>query len=165
MNASATARIPWPVLREDFAARRALREDEVADVAALLLDHADPQAGPAEWREAAATAVAVACLGDNHLWQDLLLANRGELNAIMRHWFPAIVAKNSGDMKWKKFFYRQLCERAEILICKSPSCGVCTDQPVCFEAPEAQAHGPITVIPAQTGIHHPAPPGFPPSRE
>ena len=67
MNASATARIPWPVLREDFAARRALREDEVADVVALLLDHADLQAGPVEWREAAATALAVACLGDNHL--------------------------------------------------------------------------------------------------
>ena len=97
MNALATAPLPWPVLREDFAARRAVREDEVADVVALLLDHADPQAGPSEWIEAAATAVAVACLGDNHLWQDLLLANRGELNAIMRHWFPAIVAKNSGD--------------------------------------------------------------------
>lgn len=126
---------PWPVLREDFSARRSQREDEVADVVALLLEHADPNAGPPEWIEAAATAVAVACLGDNHLWQDLLLANRGELNAIMRHWFPAIVAKNSGDMKWKKFFYRQLCERAEILICKSPSCGVCSDRPMCFEEP------------------------------
>jgi len=150
VNALAAAPLPWPVLREDFAARRAVREDEVADVVALLLDHADPQAGPSEWLEAAATAVAVACLGDNHLWQDLLLANRGELNAIMRHWFPAIVAKNSGDMKWKKFFYRQLCERAEILICKSPSCGVCTDQPVCFEAPETasgQAHNCIPITP------------------
>ena len=150
MNALATAPLPWPVLREDFAARRAVREDEVADVVALLLDHADPQAGPSEWLEAAATAVAVACLGDNHLWQDLLLTNRGELNAIMRHWFPAIVAKNSGDMKWKKFFYRQLCERAEILICKSPSCGVCTDQPVCFEAPETAsgpAHNSIPITP------------------
>ncbi len=133
---------PWPVLREDFAARRALREDEVADVAALLLDHADPHAGPPEWIEAAATAVAVACLGDSHLWQDLLLADRSELNTLMRYWFPAIVAKNSGDMKWKKFFYRQLCERADILICKSPSCGVCSDRPQCFEPPLTlkQAH-------------------------
>jgi nitrogen fixation protein NifQ len=98
-------------------------------------------------RGAAATAVAVACLGDNHLWQDLLLANRGELNAIMRHWFPTMVAKNSGDMKWKKFFYRQLCEREEILICKSPSCGVCTDKAVCFEAPEPAAASPHHSIP------------------
>jgi len=132
-----TAQPPWPVLREDFAQRRAARDDEVADVTALLLDHADPLAGPPEWREAAATAVAVACLGDNHLWQDLLLANRTELNALMRYWFPSLVARNVGDMKWKKFLYRQLCERAEILICKSPSCAVCSDHAVCFEVPQA----------------------------
>jgi len=35
-----TAQPPWPVLREDFAQRRAARDDEVADVTALLLDHA-----------------------------------------------------------------------------------------------------------------------------
>lgn len=127
---------PWPALREDFAPRRATREDEVADVTALLLDHADPLAGPPEWRETAATAVAVACLGDNHLWQDLRLANRTELNTLMRYWFPALVARNVGDMKWKKFFYRLLCERAEIMICKSPSCAVCSDYAVCFEVPE-----------------------------
>jgi nitrogen fixation protein NifQ len=134
--------MPWPVLREDFADRRATREDEVADVVALLLDHADDSAGPANLTRAAATAVAVACLGDNHLWQDLLLPHRGELNRLLRFWFPAIVAKNSGDMKWKKFLYRQLCEREEVLICKSPSCAVCTDYAVCFEAPDA--HSPDT---------------------
>ena len=136
--------LPWPVLREDFASRRAAREDEVADVVSLLQAHAEGSAGPAELRHAAATAVAVACRGDNHLWQDLLLPHRGELNRLLRFWFPAIVAKNSGDMKWKKFFYRQLCEREEILICKSPSCAVCTDYAACFEAPDA---------------HSPAPPG------
>ena len=127
---------PWPVLREDFALRRQQREDEVQDLRALLLEHADPQAGPAAWIDAAATAVAVACLGDNHLWQDLLLNNRHELNALLRHWFPSLVAANHADMKWKKFLYRALCERENILICKSPSCEVCSDRGVCFEAPE-----------------------------
>jgi len=141
--------MPWPVLREDFSDRRAVREDEVIDVRALLLAHADPAAGTPAWREAAATAVAVACLGDNHLWQDLLLPHRGELNRLMRFWFPQIVAKNSGDMKWKKFLYRQLCEQAEILICKSPSCAVCTDHALCFEAPDATSHN--TVPPLVTG--------------
>jgi nitrogen fixation protein NifQ len=50
----------------------------------------------------------------------------------MRRWFPALVAKNSQDMKWKKFLYRELCQREDILICKSPSCAVCTDLPLCF---------------------------------
>jgi nitrogen fixation protein NifQ len=41
-------------------------------------------------------------------------------------------------MKWKKFFYRQLCLREEILICKSPTCADCCDQAKCFgpEVPE-----------------------------
>ncbi|MCX7161517.1 MAG: nitrogen fixation protein NifQ [Rhodocyclales bacterium] len=42
--------------------------------------------------------------------------------------------KNSGDMKWKKFFYRQLCEAAGVLICKSPSCANCCDYSHCFGA-------------------------------
>ena len=59
-------------------------------------------------------------------------AARAELSALMRHWFPALVAKNHADMKWKKFLYKQLCEREEVFICKAPSCAVCSDQPVCF---------------------------------
>jgi nitrogen fixation protein NifQ len=117
-------------------ARRPRRDDEVDDLRALLLDHADPAAGPAEECTALAETLALACLGDNHLWQDLQLPSRAELSALMQHWFPALVAKNGADMKWKKFLYRQLCEREQILICKSPSCAVCIDQPVCF-GPEA----------------------------
>ena len=125
-----------PALRTDFADRLARRADEVEDVRGLLLAHADPAAGPAEMAWLVAQAVAVACLGDDHLWQDLRLAHRGELGALLRHWFPSLVALNTGDMKWKKFFYRQLCQQAEILICKSPSCAVCSDHAQCFEAPE-----------------------------
>lgn len=113
-------------------ARRATRDDEVLDVQALLLAHADAAAGEPADIERVALTVAVACLGDNHLWQDLQLGSRAELSALMRRWFPALVAKNAADMKWKKFFYRQLCEQAEILICKAPSCAVCTDRPRCF---------------------------------
>jgi len=121
-----------PVVVPLALARRATREDEVADVLALLQDHANPQAGSAAEIATMAHAVAVACLGDNHLWQDLQLASRAELSALMRHWFPALVARNQADMKWKKFLYKQLCEREEIFICKAPSCAVCTDHAVCF---------------------------------
>ena len=113
-------------------ARRAARDDEVADLVALLVEHADPAAGSAHEIERVALTLAVASLGDNHLWQDLQLPSRTELSALMRHWFPALVAKNHADMKWKKFLYKQLCEREELFICKAPSCEVCTDRPVCF---------------------------------
>ncbi|MBX3605896.1 MAG: nitrogen fixation protein NifQ [Piscinibacter sp.] len=115
-----------------IAARRATREDEVEDLRALLLDHADAKAGTPAEIAALAEAVAVASLGDNHLWQDLQFASRAELTALMRRWFPALVAKNQADMKWKKFLYKQLCERAEVFVCKSPSCAVCTDHAKCF---------------------------------
>ena len=110
-------------------ARRAMRDDEVEDLVALLLDHADATAaGAAQMAE----TVAVACLGDNHLWQDLQLPSRAALSALLLHWFPSLVAKNVHDMKWKRFFYKQLCDRAEIQICKAPSCAVCTDYKRCF---------------------------------
>jgi nitrogen fixation protein NifQ len=115
-----------------IAARRATRDDEVDDVRSLLLAHADPGAGTPADVAAVAETVAVACLGDNHLWQDLQLSHRGELSALMLHWFPAVAAKNTRDMKWKKFLYKQLCEREAIFMCKSPSCSVCTDYKVCF---------------------------------
>jgi nitrogen fixation protein NifQ len=115
-----------------ITARRATRDDEVDDVRALLLDFADPGAGTPDQIAQVAETVAVACLGDNHLWQDLQLPSRNELSALMAHWFPALKARNSGDMKWKKFLYKQLCEREQVFVCKAPSCAVCTDQPLCF---------------------------------
>lgn len=112
--------------------RQRLRGDEIEEVTALLLDHADATVGSAADRAEVAGRVALACLGDNHLWQDLQLANRGELGVLLRRWFPALAAKNTGDMKWKKFFYKQLCERAEINACRAPSCAVCSDRAQCF---------------------------------
>ena len=113
-------------------ARRCTRDDEVQDLVSLLLDHADPGAGQPPEAARVAETLAVACLGDNHLWQDLNLASRTELSALMRHWFPSLVEKNLHDMKWKKFLYKQLCEREAIFICKAPSCAVCADHGVCF---------------------------------
>jgi nitrogen fixation protein NifQ len=144
-----------PPLRADLATLASrpgplARDDEVADVRQLLLAYADAGAGPAELAHHVAHTVAVACLGDNHLWQDLGFANRQQLGALLRHWFPALVAKNSGDMKWKKFFYRQLCEAEDVLICKSPSCAVCTDYVHCFEAPEPGAGLPAAASGAPT---------------
>ena len=111
--------------------RCATRGDEDDDVRELLLPHAEPGAPPGPTR-AVAEAIALACLGDNHLWQDLQLASRAELSALIEWHFPRLAARNHAQMKWKKFLYRQLCEREEILICKSPSCAVCTDQALCF---------------------------------
>lgn len=114
------------------SACRGSRYDEVEDLVALFVEHADPRAGTPEEVACVARALAFACLGENHLWQDLRLPSRRELSALLGYWFPRLVAKNVRDMKWKKFFYRQLCEREGLFVCKAPSCGVCADFAVCF---------------------------------
>ena len=105
------------------------RFDEFDELFELLVDTAAPLDQMSIWL---AAAIATAAQRDNHLWQDMGLPSRRELNAILRQRFPTLAALNVGDMKWKKFFYRQLCERAGVPICKSPSCGVCVDHSVCF---------------------------------
>jgi nitrogen fixation protein NifQ len=79
-----------------------------------------------------AQVVAAACMGQDHLWQDLGLLNRTELNALMQRNFPALAARNVKDMKWKRFLYRQLCEMEGIQACRAPSCEICTDYAHCF---------------------------------
>lgn len=79
-----------------------------------------------------ADIVCSACLGSDHLWQDLGLFNRAELSALMQRNFPTLAARNDRDMKWKKFLYKQLCIAEGIYICRAPSCEECTDYAVCF---------------------------------
>ncbi len=105
------------------------REGEFDDLLQLLLAHRGSDDEAVEWL---ALAVATASMAGNHLWQDMGLPNRGVLNRVLLDNFPALHAKNVGDMKWKKFFYRQLCEQAEVLICQSPTCGECADYLECF---------------------------------
>lgn len=104
-------------------------DGEFEDLVALLNAHRSDDAPDSRWL---AHAIATASMADNHLWQDLGLPSRVELSALMASRFTALKQKNSGDMKWKKFFYRQLCEAAEVQICKSPSCRDCADFTLCF---------------------------------
>jgi nitrogen fixation protein NifQ len=101
---------------------------EYDDLLALLLDHAIDDES-ARWL---ARCVVIACLGGDHLWQDLGLWSRADLGRLMRDNFPALAAKNDRDMKWKKFLYRQVCEREGIHICPAPACQVCVDYAKCF---------------------------------
>ena len=103
--------------------------EEFDDLLQLMIEHV---AVRDEHHRQVAHLVATACMGHDHLWQDLGLPNRKALSTLLSGHFPALAAKNAGNMKWKKFFYKQLCEQAGIFICKSPSCGVCCDYDKCF---------------------------------
>jgi nitrogen fixation protein NifQ len=68
----------------------------------------------------------------NHLWQDLGLHSRAELNRLIESRFPELFARNAHNMKWKKFFFRCLCEFEGFTLCAAPSCGECADYHACF---------------------------------
>lgn len=105
---------------------RALERD---DVLGLLLEHRANRNMSEQWM---AEIVTAACMANDHLWQDLGLWSRVYLSKLMTQNFPALAAKNTRDMKWKKFLYKQLCEKEGINACRAPSCEVCTDYLKCF---------------------------------
>ena len=103
---------------------------EEPDIRAYLLECRAGRDDEAEhwW----AAIVARRSLGPNHLWQDLGFTDRSMLNLMLRRHFPELVRRNDRDMKWKKFLYRELCQREGIVICKSPVCDLCSDFEACF---------------------------------
>ncbi len=79
-----------------------------------------------------ATLIARRAMQPNHLWQDLGLRNRSELSHLMRLHFAPLAARNSRDMKWKKFLYRMICRDDGYRLCTAPVCSECDDFAVCF---------------------------------
>jgi nitrogen fixation protein NifQ len=71
-------------------------------------------------------------MSPRHLWQDLGLARREELGRLIGERFPELAARNSNNMKWKKFFYRSLCELEGFVLCAAPTCRECSDFHNCF---------------------------------
>lgn len=115
---------------------------EEPDLRRLLLDHRSRRVEEEEWL---AAIIARRSVRPNHLWQDLGLFARSELNRLLHRHFRALAVQNDNDMKWKKFFYRTLCQRDGILVCKAPNCEVCEDVQLCFGGEEGE---PLTALQA-----------------
>jgi nitrogen fixation protein NifQ len=87
-----------------------------------------------------AAIVARRSLEANHLWEDLGLPDRAALTRLMqRHFSPLATLNAGGQMRWKRFFYRQLCEEEGMTHCTSPTCSNCPDVPRCFAPDSAEA--------------------------
>lgn len=114
---------------ESGAVRAALSSEEFSDLLALLREHRRDDSQETEW---IARAAASACVGENHLWEDMGLPSRETLSRLIKRYFPTLYYRNTANLRWKKFFYKQLCDRAEARLCKAPSCGVCSDYALCF---------------------------------
>ena len=97
--------------------------------------------GPAAGAESRWLAAIVArrSLEPHHLWQDLGLRSRAELSALMGRHFPRLRALNDTNMRWKKFFYRQICSDPSLAVCLAPTCDDCEEKDLCFGPEEGVA--------------------------
>ena len=96
--------------------------EEESDLYRLFLDHRS-SIGPLAFTFA--RIIARACMEPEHLWMCLGLKNRDQLSALLRWHFRPLFEKNTRNMRWKKFFYKQLCDIANIRTCKASACEIC----------------------------------------
>lgn len=79
-----------------------------------------------------AHAIACACFGHRHLWQDMGLRDRKELSGLLAERFCWLYIRNTGNMKWKRFLFKELGERLGQPDLEPPACGGCDQTHVCF---------------------------------
>ncbi|SFM38551.1 nitrogen fixation protein NifQ [Rugamonas rubra] len=108
------------------------------ELVALLRAGATP-GGAARRAGWLARAVGAACMGRRHLWQDLGLAGRDEVSALLRHHFQPLYAANTDDIKWKRFLFEQLGRTLGRPGLRPPGCGCCEQVGACFGAKPAAA--------------------------
>ena len=107
----------------------AVDDDETAMVRDLLLAQrsSDGDAG-----RFLAAMIARRAMEPNHLWEDLGLRDRSELTRLLTRHFGPLAARNTRNMRWKRFFYRALCESDGFVMCTTPVCTDCRDFDLCF---------------------------------
>jgi len=116
----------WPPVT---GAAAAPDDDEVAMVRGLLLAQRSTEGDVSRWL---AAMVARRAMEPNHLWEDLGLRERSELTRLLMRHFAPLASRNSRNMRWKRFFYRMLCEDDGFVMCTTPVCTQCNDFDQCF---------------------------------
>lgn len=110
--------------------------EEQAWVRDLLLSGLSTDLTISRWL---AAIIARRSMEAKHLYEDLGFLDRSLLSLVMRTHFSALAQRNVDDMRWKKFFYRMMCEEDGFSQCTSPTCGHCPDVDKCFEPASAEA--------------------------
>ncbi|WP_431202476.1 nitrogen fixation protein NifQ [Bradyrhizobium betae] len=104
-------------------------DDETVMVRDLLLTQRSTDGEISRWL---AAMVARRAMEPNHLWEDLGLRERPELSRLLTRHFAPLAARNTRNMRWKRFFYRMLCEDDGFVMCTTPICTQCSDFDLCF---------------------------------
>ncbi|RJF66133.1 nitrogen fixation protein NifQ [Rhodopseudomonas palustris] len=117
------------VLLSVLALDEAEIDDEAAMLRDLLLKHRSTTGEVGRWL---AAMVARRAIEPEHLWEDLGLRDRSELTRLLNRHFAPLAQGNTRNMRWKRYFYRKLCEDDGLVMCSTPSCAQCNDFAECF---------------------------------
>ena len=104
-------------------------DEEIAMVRDLLLAHRSSEGDAGRWL---AAMIARRSMEPKHLWEDLGLRDRSELTRLLTRHFGPVAVRNTRNMRWKRFFYRMLCEDDGLVMCSTPVCTNCNDFSLCF---------------------------------
>lgn len=107
----------------------AAADDEVAMLRELLQARRSTEGKVGQWL---AAMVARRSMEPNHLWEDLGLRERSELSRLLQRHFAPLAERNTRNMRWKRFFYRSMCEDDGFVMCTTPVCTECADFDSCF---------------------------------
>lgn len=84
-----------------------------------------------------AGAIACACFGSRHLWEDLGLVSRSEATVLIERHFPQLARGNVRELKWKHFIFERLGEYLKLPDLYPPGCPGCDEFSVCFPGRQA----------------------------
>ncbi|PWE77084.1 molybdenum processing protein [Bradyrhizobium sp. SUTN9-2] len=104
-------------------------DEEIAMLRDLLLTQRSTEGDTGCWL---ASMIARRAIEPDHLWEALGLRNRGELSRLLSRHFAPLAARNVNNMRWKRFFYRMLCENEGSVMCTTPVCNQCSEFDICF---------------------------------
>lgn len=92
-----------------------------AEIEDFLIFYAEDDHG----RDVLAARIAAAAFKMRHLYQDLGLSSRAQMNALMKEHYPALAAMKPETVRWKKFLF-------DSIEAVAPACADCGDQAHCF---------------------------------
>jgi nitrogen fixation protein NifQ len=137
-------RSPSLLKQPGLAVENVMAAEEQKDIRKLLLDHRASDRAEEGW---IASILAATALHSSHLWEDLGLTGRSEVSQVIKRNFPVLGRMNLGSrMRWKKFFYRKLCEQNGLNICRSPNCQSCDEYSSCFSSDQSEVDRTIGLV-------------------
>ncbi|KND60831.1 Nitrogenase FeMo-cofactor synthesis molybdenum delivery protein NifQ [Candidatus Burkholderia verschuerenii] len=124
---TATPRPPLAVLQTPHRAF-------VRDLHGLLMWHDRIAAENADDARCLASIIAAAALRPDHLWRDLGLSGRDDVTAMLGRHYPELIARNTENLRWKKFLAQEVAHANGVAPTCAPGCPGCEDYGFCYPA-------------------------------